>query len=594
MASWRRTHTCGELRLSDIGSSVTVNGWVHNYRDHGGLVFIDVRDRYGLTQVVFDPKIDPEMHEVARSLRSEYVLSATGTVVDRGERRNPKLPTGDIEIKASSVTLLNRSEPPPFDVGTEDDPASEDIRLRYRFLDLRRPRMQRILILRHQIVTAMREYLNSQGFLEIETPMLGRSTPEGARDFLVPSRMHPGQWYALPQSPQLLKQILMVAGYDRYYQLARCFRDEDLRANRQPEFTQLDIEMAFVDHEDVMETMEGLAAAVIEKVTGKVLARPFPRLDYAEAMERFGVDKPDLRFGLEIRDVTDVAKQSQFAVFQNAECVRGVNANGAAEKYSRKNLDELTAFLSDFGAKGLAWMKVEPEKLNSPIAKFFSNDQQAELVRRMQGVPGDLLLFVADAREASHAPLNALRNRLGKELKLYDPSELHFSWVTKFPMFEWNKDEQRYYAMHHPFTSPLDEDWDQMATDPANVRAKAYDLVLNGEEAGGGTIRLHQIERQQKVFELIGMNVAEQQARFGFFLEALRYGAPPHGGIAFGLDRWVMQLGGLDSIRDGMAFPKTQRGQDLMMGAPSEVDAKQLRELGIEYDSQTKAKQSQQ
>lgn len=592
MASWRRTHTCGELRLADLGATVTINGWVHNYRDHGGLVFLDIRDRYGLTQAVFDPKIDPQMHELARSLRSEYVVSVTGAIVDRGERRNPKLPTGDIEIKASSLTVLNRSEPPPFDVGAEDEPASEDIRLRYRFLDLRRPKMQRTLVLRHQIVTAMREYLNSQGFLEIETPILGRSTPEGARDFLVPSRIYPGQWYALPQSPQLLKQILMIAGYDRYYQVARCFRDEDLRANRQPEFTQLDIEMSFVDADDVMETMEGLAAAVIQKVTGRILRRPFPRLDYADAMERYAIDKPDLRFGLEIVDITELGRQTEFGVFRSAGCVRGLNAKGAADKYSRKNLDDLTKYLSEFGAKGLAWIKVEADKLNSPIAKFFSEEQQAALRQRMAATAGDLLLFLADARESTHAPLNALRNRLGKELSLYDPTDLHFSWVTKFPMFEWDQEEKRFVAMHHPFTSPLDEDWQLLDTEPSKVRAKAYDLVLNGEEAGGGTIRLHQIDRQQKIFELIGMNPAEQQARFGFFLDALRFGAPPHGGIAFGLDRWVMQLGGLDSIRDGMAFPKTQRGQDLMMGAPSLVDARQLRELGIEYTPQTKAKPS--
>jgi aspartyl-tRNA synthetase len=591
MASWRRTHTCGELRLSDVGRTVTINGWVQNYRDHGGLVFLDVRDRYGLTQAVFDPRVDASMHETARTLRSEAVVSVCGRVLDRGERRNPKLPTGDVEIQADSLVVLNRSEPPPFEIGAEDDPASEDVRLRYRYLDLRRPKMQRTLVLRHRIVQAMRDYLNSEGFLEIETPMLGRSTPEGARDFLVPSRMHPGQFYALPQSPQLLKQILMVAGYDKYYQLARCFRDEDLRANRQPEFTQMDVEMSFVDADDVMETMEGLAAAVVQAIRGETLPRPLKRLEYHEAMERYGVDKPDLRFGLELVDVTEVARESEFGVFRGAPCVRGLNVPGAAERYSRKDLDGLTAFAAEHGAKGLAWIKVEAGKWNSPIAKFFRPEQQARIQEQMGGAPGDLFLFVADQREATHAPLAALRNRLGKELSLYDPSSLCFCWVTKFPMFEWDAEEKRFIAMHHPFTSPLDEDWDLLETAPEKARAKAYDLVLNGEEAGGGTIRLHQFERQMKVFELIGLSREEQESRFGFLLEALRYGAPPHGGVAFGLDRWVMQFGGLESIRDGMAFPKTQRGQDLMMGAPGDVEPRQLRELGIEFTAETRTKQ---
>jgi aspartyl-tRNA synthetase len=581
MRSWRRTHTCGELRVENVGQSVTLNGWVQNYRDHGGLVFIDVRDRYGKTQVVFDPKLDGTMHELARTLRAEHVISATGDVVDRGEARNPKIPTGAIEIKATSLTVLNRSEVPPFEIGTEDEPASEDIRLRYRYLDLRRPKMQRILMLRHQIIRAMRDYLEARSFIEIETPMLGRSTPEGARDFLVPSRMHPGEWYALPQSPQLLKQILMVAGYDRYYQLARCFRDEDLRANRQPEFSQLDIEMAFVEADDVMDTIEGLAAHVVEKITGKVITRPIPHVEYHDAMERFGVDRPDMRFGLELVDLTDLARQTQFSVFREAGCVRAINAVGAAEKFSRKNLDELTAFAVEQGAKGLAWMKVEADELQSPIAKFFSDDQQASLRSRVSAKPGDVLFFVADQREATHAPLHALRTRLGKELGLIDPDELNFLWVTKFPMFEWDAEEKRFVATHHPFTCPLDEDWDLLATNPSAARAKAYDLVLNGEECGGGTIRLHQIERQMRVFELIGMDAGEQEKRFGFFLEALRYGAPPHGGIAFGIDRWVMQLAGVQSIRETMAFPKTQRGQDLMTGAPSSVEIKQLRELGM-------------
>jgi aspartyl-tRNA synthetase len=581
MASWRRTHTCGELRLNHAGSTVTLNGWVQNYRDHGGLVFIDLRDRYGKTQIVFDPKVDPAMHELARSLRAEHVVSATGIVSDRGEARNPRIPTGEIEVKARVLTVLNRSEVPPFEIGTEEEPASEDIRLRYRFLDLRRPKMQRILMLRHQIVTAMREYLNGDGFLEIETPILSRSTPEGARDFLVPSRMHPGSWYALPQSPQLLKQILMVAGYDKYYQLARCFRDEDLRANRQPEFSQLDLEMAFVDMDDVLNVVEGMALHLANKVMGKNLTGPFPRLDYAEAMERYGCDKPDTRFGLELVDITPLAKETEFSVFKAAGCVRAINAKGAAEKFSRKDLDQLTAFVVEQGAKGLAWMKVEADKLQSPIAKFFSDSQQGELRTQLNAEAGDVLFFVADVREKTHAPLNALRNKLGEDLKLYDPAELRFLWVVKFPMFEWDETDRRYIAMHHPFTAPLDEDWEKLEEDPAAVRAKAYDLVLNGEELVSGSIRLHQHERQMKIFELIGMNKEEQEKRFGFFLEALRYGAPPHGGMAIGIDRIVMEFAGVDSIRETMAFPKTQRGQDLMMGSPADVEPKQLRELGF-------------
>lgn len=582
MGSWRRTHTCGELRLDHVDGMVTLNGWVQNYRDHGGLVFIDLRDRYGKTQVVFDPKVDAEMHELARSLRAEHVISATGKVHDRGASRNPKIPTGDIEVKAIELVILNRSEVPPFEIGTEDEPASEDIRLRYRFLDLRRPKMQRILMLRHQLVTAMRDYLNKQNFLEIETPMLARSTPEGARDFLVPSRMHPGSWYALPQSPQLLKQILMVAGYDRYYQLARCFRDEDLRANRQPEFSQLDLEMAFVDMDDILDLVEGLACHLSETVAGKVMEQPFLRLDYADAMEKYGVDKPDLRFGLELVDITELAHQTEFSVFKGAGCVRGLNAKGAADKLTRKSLDELTSFVQEQGAKGLAWMKVEADKLQSPITKFFSDEQQADLRKRLSAEPGDVLFFVADAREKTHAPLNALRNKLGADLKLYDPGDFKFLWVVKFPMFEWDPENRRYVAMHHPFTAPLDEDWDLLDTDPGAVRAKAYDLVLNGEELVSGSIRLHQIERQMKIFELIGMDAAEQEKRFGFFLDALRYGAPPHGGMAMGIDRCVMEFAGVESIRETMAFPKTQRGQDLMMGAPAPVEAKQLRELGMQ------------
>lgn len=582
MARWQRTRTCGELRIENVGAAVTLNGWVNSWRDHGGLVFVDLRDRYGMTQVVFDPAAGSTLHDLARTLRNEHVVSVTGTVGARLEgKRNPKLPTGDIEVKATSLEVLNRSEPPPFEIGQDGDGATEETRLRFRYLDLRRPAMQGILTLRHEMNRVMREYLSAEGFLEIETPILGRSTPEGARDYLVPSRLQPGSWFALPQSPQLYKQILMVAGYDKYFQIARCFRDEDLRANRQPEFTQLDVEMSFVDADDVMGVMEGLTVAVFEKLKGIRLRRPFPRITYADAMERFGVDRPDLRFGMELVDITPLAKQTTFGVFQAAESVRGLRAPGAAEKYSRKSLDELTAYVGELGARGLAWIKVEPDKLNSPIAKFFAPEQQAELLTRMNAQPGDLLLFVAGPREKSHAPLSALRIRLGKELKLYNPASYHVSWCVEFPMFERDEESGTWVAKHHPFTSLLDEDWVRLDSDPGQARAKAYDLIINGEEAGGGTIRLHAPEQQERIFGLIGLDAEEAKKRFGFLLDALRYGAPPHGGIALGLDRWVMLLAGLDNIRDAIAFPKTQRAADLMTGAPAGVEPRQLRDLGF-------------
>lgn len=582
MSDWRRTKTCGELRSGDAGQAVVLNGWVSHWRDHGGLVFVDLRDRHGMTQVVFDPDNGQEMHELARTLRSEHVISVAGAVRLRLEgKRNPKLATGDIEVAASALRVLNRSDPLPFELGSDAEPVSEELRLRYRYLDLRRPRMQEILTLRHHLCRVMRDGLNEEGFLEIETPILGRSTPEGARDYLVPSRVQPGSWYALPQSPQLYKQILMVAGYDRYYQIARCFRDEDLRANRQPEFTQLDVEMSFVEMDDVLEVIERLVCRIFGELKGIRIERPFPRLTYKEAMERYGIDKPDLRFAMELVDVTELARQSEFSVFKAVGCVRGVCAPGAAERYSRKALDELTAFVGDLGAKGLAWIKVEGEKFNSPIAKFFTPAQQDALRAAMKAEAGDLLLFVAGERESTHAPLAALRNRLGRELELYDPSSYHISWCVEFPMFERDEETGRWAAKHHPFTALLDEDAPMLTTHPESVRAKAYDLIINGEEAAGGTIRLHQPERQKQVFALLGMGEEEAKARFGFLLDALRFGAPPHGGIAFGLDRWVMLLAGVENIRECMAFPKTQRACDLMTGAPAPVDPKQLRELGL-------------
>ena len=583
MQDWRRTHTCGELTADNVGDTVRLNGWVTNWRDHGGLAFIDLRDRYGITQVVFDASGDKTLHEQARTLRSEWVVAVEGVVERRTEGQdNPKIATGAVEVRARALTVLNRSRPVPFDVSGEDDSVTEETRLKHRFLDLRRPQMQKILVLRHRLTAAIRDHLAGAGFLEIETPMLGRSTPEGARDYLVPSRLHHGHWYALPQSPQLYKQIMMIAGYDKYYQVARCFRDEDLRANRQPEFTQVDIEMSFVQTGDVLAALEGLCREVFRAVRGEELRSDFPRLTWHESMERFGNDRPDLRFGMELVDVTDLAHRTDFKVFTGAECVRGLTVKGGAEAYSRRDIEKtLTDFVKDHNAKGLAWLKVEDGKLVGPVSKFFAGDLQGELLEKMAAADGDVLLFVADTRENTHAPLSALRNRLGRELKLYDPAEMHFSWVTDFPMFERDDETGRLVAMHHPFTSLLDDDWDKLEEDPTGVRAKAYDLVINGEEAGGGTIRIHDPEKQQRIFNVIGLTDDEAEERFGFLLEALRYGAPPHGGIALGLDRWVMLFAGLDNIRDCIAFPKTQRATDLLTGAPGAVDAGQLKELGV-------------
>jgi aspartyl-tRNA synthetase len=580
----KRTHTCGELGKDHVGLPVVLNGWVDTRRDHGGLVFIDLRDRYGLTQVVFDPEMGAELMTAAHDLRAEYVIGVRGTVSARlPGKENPKLKTGAIEVKASALEVFNKTQTPPFEIqGAE---ANEELRLKYRYLDLRRPSMQQVFITRHKVCRAMRESMSALGFLEVETPVLGRSTPEGARDFLVPSRVHAGHFYALPQSPQLYKQILMVAGFDRYFQIARCFRDEDLRANRQPEFTQLDVEMSFVEDEDVIGTMEHLVVALAKEFGGEDLKTPLPRLAHQDAMERFGVDRPDLRFGMEVQDVADLAALTEFKVFQQARelghRIRGVCAPGGGARYSRKDLDGLTEFAGSFGTKGLVWLKVEPETMTGPTAKFFAADVQAQLRTRFEAKPGDLILIVADTHPVTSQALSNLRERLGAELKLYDPKSFHYSWVVRFPLLAWDAEENRYVAEHHPFTMPLPEDLLLLDTDPAKVRAQAYDLVVNGEECGGGTIRCHDPVIQSKIFGLLGLTPEQAEEKFGFLLSALRYGAPPHGGIAFGVDRMVMLYTGLTNIRDCIAFPKTARGTDLMTGAPGTVDARQLRELHL-------------
>ncbi|MEM9702588.1 MAG: aspartate--tRNA ligase, partial [Planctomycetota bacterium] len=561
-----RTHTCGELREEQVGEDVTLCGWVANYRDHGGVVFIDLRDRYGLTQLVFDPDAGEKlsgdgqnaaMHEAAGALRAEDVIRVSGRVRARGPKLvNPKMVTGAIEIRAAELTILNKSATPPFEPGAEQLPG-EELRLKHRYLDLRRPALQRIMELRHRLSKVTRDYFDEHGFLEIETPILGRSTPEGARDYLVPSRVHPAEFYALPQSPQLYKQILMVGGADRYFQIARCFRDEDLRADRQPEFSQIDVEMSFVEREDVLKTIDGLIAAFSKELRGQELPLPLPRLTHGEALERFGTDKPDTRFGLELKEISDVAAACEFGVFNktiaNGGAVRGLCATGAAAKYSRKDLDGLTAFVSEWGAKGLAWFRVIEEdgvvKLQAPTAKFFTPEQQTQTIERLAAKPGDLLLFVADKPAVVNAALANLRNRLGRELELYDPAELSVLWVLEFPLATRNEEENRWEAEHHPFCAVHPDDVEKLKSDPGAVRAESYDLVCNGYEAASGSVRIHDPAVQQTVFDLIGMDATEAERRFGFLLDALKYGAPPHAGIALGLDRWVMIFAQLESIR---------------------------------------------
>ncbi|SHJ32730.1 aspartate--tRNA ligase [Desulfofundulus thermosubterraneus] len=584
MQGLKRTHHCGLLRTEHVGQPVVLMGWVQRRRDHGGLIFIDLRDRSGLVQVVFSPDRAGRAFSKAEAVRSEYVLAVVGQVEARpAGTENPNLATGEIEVVARDMRILNPAKTPPFYIEDGVD-VDENVRLRYRYLDLRRPEMQRALILRHRAAKVVRDFLDKHGFLEIETPMLTRSTPEGARDFLVPSRLNPGRFYALPQSPQLFKQILMVAGMERYFQITRCFRDEDLRADRQPEFTQIDIEMSFVDVDDVLELMEEMMAYLFRETIGVEVPRPFPRLSYQEAMDRFGTDKPDTRFGMELRDVTDIVAGCGFKVFASAVAaggrVKGINAKGCAH-FSRKDIDDLTAFVANYRARGLAYFFVTPEGVKSPIAKFFTGEEIEAILKRLEAEPGDLLLFVADQPAVVAASLGALRLQLARRLELIPEDTFNFLWVVDFPLLEYDEEEKRFVAVHHPFTSPREEDIPLLETEPGRVRARAYDLVLNGMEVGGGSIRIHRRDVQERMFAAIGLGSEEAREKFGFMLEAFEYGTPPHGGIAFGFDRLVMLMAGKKTIRDVIAFPKTQSATDLMTQAPGEVSPEQLKDLHI-------------
>ncbi|WP_173916043.1 aspartate--tRNA ligase [Halobacillus sp. Marseille-Q1614] len=579
-----RTH-CGTLRTENKESTVTLKGWVQKRRDLGGLIFIDLRDRSGLVQVVFNPETSKEALETAENIRSEYVIAVTGKVVLRDENTvNPSIKTGEIEVLASEVSVLNKAKTPPFMIEDESEVA-EDTRLKYRYLDLRRKEMQETFMLRHQTTQAIRQFLNDEGYLEMETPMLTKSTPEGARDYLVPSRVHEGEFYALPQSPQLFKQMLMMSGFEKYYQIARCFRDEDLRADRQPEFTQVDIETSFMSKEDIMAMTERMMAQVMKEVKGVEVQTPFERMSYDEAMERYGSDKPDTRFGLELVNLSEMMIDSGFKVFSSAVAsggkVSAINVKGKADDFSRKDIDKLTDDVKVYGAKGLAWMKVKEGKLNGPISKFFEEEEAAELLKAMNAKDGDLLLFVADKPSVVYDSLGALRLKLGKSLGLIDETKYNFLWVVDWPLFEYDEELNRYFAAHHPFTMPENGDVSRIVEDPAHAKAEAYDIVLNGYELGGGSLRIHQKETQERMFEALGFTQEEAEEQFGFLLEALEYGTPPHGGIALGFDRFIMLLAGRNNLRDTILFPKTASAQDPLTEAPGPVSDAQLEELHL-------------
>ncbi len=577
-----RSNTCGELRLTDAGKEVTLAGWVQRVRKMGGMTFADIRDRYGITQVVFNDEFDAALNEQANHLGREYVVQITGKVAERSSK-NPHLPTGDIEVIASKLCVLNPSEVPPFTIEDDTD-GGDDIRMKYRYLDLRRGAVRRNLELRHRMTMEVRRYLDSKGFLEIETPMLVGSTPEGARDFVVPSRMNQGQFYALPQSPQTLKQLLMVSGMDRYFQIVKCFRDEDLRADRQPEFTQIDCEMSFVEQDDIINLFEGMAKHLFKELRGVELTEPFQRMSWADAMRLYGSDKPDLRFGMEFVELMDVLKGSGFSVFDNAAYIGGINAKGAAS-YTRKQLDQLTEYVKrpQIGAKGMVYARVEADgNVKSSVDKFYTQEKLQELKRSMNAEPGDLILILSgDDAMRTRKQLCELRLEMGNQLGLRDKNKFACLWVVDFPMFEWSEEEQRLMAMHHPFTHPKDEDIPLLDTKPEDVRADAYDMVINGVEVGGGSIRIHDSELQAKMFEILGFTPEKAQEQFGFLMNAFKYGAPPHGGLAYGLDRWVSLFAGLDSIRDCIAFPKNNSGRDVMLDAPAPLDQRQLDELSI-------------
>ena len=582
----KRTTYCGLVTEEFLNEKVTLKGWVHNRRDLGGLIFVDLRDREGIVQIVFNPDFSEEALQVAETVRSEYVVEVQGVVTKRdAETINPKIKTGQVEVQVSNIEIINKSETPPFSINDENVNVDENIRLKYRYLDLRRQELAQTFKMRHQTTRSIRQYLDNNGFFDIETPVLTKSTPEGARDYLVPSRVHEGEFYALPQSPQLFKQLLMISGFDKYYQIVKCFRDEDLRADRQPEFTQVDIEMSFVDQEDIIAMGEDMLRKVVKDVKGIDVSGPFPRMTYAEAMDRFGSDKPDTRFGMELINVSQLGKEMNFKVFKdtvdnNGE-IKAIVAKDAANKYTRKDMDALTEFVNIYGAKGLAWVKVVDDGLSGPIARFFEDANVETLKQLTEAKPGDLVMFVADKPNVVAQSLGALRIKLAKELGLIDESKLNFLWVTDWPLLEYDEDAKRYVAAHHPFTSPKREDIEKLDTEPENVQANAYDIVLNGYELGGGSIRIHDGELQQKMFEVLGFTNEQAQEQFGFLLDAFKYGAPPHGGIALGLDRLVMLLTNRTNLRDTIAFPKTASATCLLTDAPGEVSDKQLQELSL-------------